>query len=495
MSKLETLREKNNQLLSNGKIQDQHNLKKKTARERIELMLDAKSFVEIDKYVSKNFSTVDFEAVSAEGEGVVCGYGTIDGRPIFLFAQDFTVLSGSLSVAQAAKIVKTLDNALKNGVPVIGILDSLGARIAEGVAAINSYGSIIKKLNDISGVIPTIAVIAGPCVGAMTYVSATCDFTFMIDDISYMALNGPQIYESAMGKKFDNAKTIGALNHNENTGVAQFLNTNEEECFADVKKLLSYLPSNNLDDILYEFNEDDLNRQLDEYNENFEYDAKELIAKISDNNMVFEYGMYYSKEIITAFGRINGNTVGFVANANGSFITGRSARKASRFISLLDAYNIPVITIVNTNGTEVDLQKEKGMLITNVARLINTYGEAGIPKITLIAGNAVGDGYLAMCPKSLGADIVLAWPNAVISSIPVEMGGVLLVEENTGISKDNATQSYEENHATAFAAARQGVVDDIIEPASTRQMIASALEMTLTKRESKLPKKHSIMPL
>lgn len=502
MGKLEELREKNLDALAGGgqqKVQAQHEAGKKTARERVERLLDAGSFIEIEKFVKRTFSTPGFEAASATGEGVVCGYGTIDERPVFLYAQDYTVLSGSLSAAHAAKILKVMDMAAKNGVPVIGVLDSGGARISEGIAAVESTAAILNKLTELSGVIPTITVVAGPCIGTAAYIAALSDFTLMVEGISAVALHGPQIYGSALGKNIQATQEFGARNHNENTGISQFLCANEEECADTVKTLLSFLPSNNLDEAPYGLDTDDLNRQLPFTGEEG-YDAKAVISAVADHGIILESGAHFAPGVITAFGRLGGNVCGFVANADQE-MTCNAAKKAARFIGLLDAFNIPVITLANCNGSSVNIEWEQKALIPNAARLIGAYAQAGIPKLTVVTGKAVGDGFAMMCPKALGADMVYAWPTAEISSMPAEAGALILYEDEISKAQDGVAakqqmkERYIEEYANPWQAAEQGVVDDVIEPAHTRQILVSALEMTISKRENKLPKKHGVLPL
>lgn len=498
MSKLEELRQKNDAALNAGGkegIDAQHKAGKKTARERVGMLLDSASFVEIDKFVKRTYATPGFEAVSETGEGVVCGYGTIDERPVFIFAQDYTVLKGSLSAAHATKIIKTLDLAVKNGVPIIGILDSAGARVSEGVAAISSYAAILEKLNQISGVVPTVSVVAGNCVGTAAYIAATTDFCFMIDGISYLALYGSQVYQSTLDMKPD----FGAEKNNKDTGVAQFLCASEDECYSSVRKLLGFLPSNSLDDAPYIMCNDDLNRQLTQFNGESLYTAKEIITAMADNNDVMEYQALYSPEMVTMLGRVNGATVGFVANAGDTIMTGHGARKAARFISLLDAYNIPVVTLVDCEETPV--QELNNMYIANITRMMGIYANAGVPKITVVTGKAVGDSFAMMCPKALGADMVYAWPSAQITAMPAVMGSALLYEKEIAAATDAITakqemvQKYIDEYANPWQAAEQGVVDDVIEPAATRQMVAAALEMCSGKRVESLPKKHRIATL
>ncbi len=500
MSKLEELRQKNQDALAAGgqeNIAAQHKAGKKTARERITALLDDASFVEIDKFVKCTCATPDHECVSAIGEGVVCGYGTIEDRPVFLFSQDHTVLLGSLSVAHAQKILKVMDMAVKNGVPVIGIIDSDGARVSEGVAAIDSYAAILKKLNDISGVIPTVSIIAGNCIGTAAYIAASTDACFMIEGISVTALHGPQIYASTLGSAIDIKTAFSAKAHNECTGVAQFMADSEEACYAQVKKLLSFLPSNNLEESPYSETTDDLNRLIGGLDG--EYDARALMTAVCDNNDILEYQALFSPEIVTAFGRLNGAAVGFVANGSEGIMTGHAARKAARFITLLNAFNIPVVTFTNCGGT--DVAHDKCMLIANVARLIAAYAQAGVPMINVVTGKAVGDGFAMMCPKSLGADIVYAWPQAEITSLPAEAGAIVMYEDEISRAEDGIAakaemiRKYKDEYANPWQAAAQGVVDDVIEPAATRQLLIAALEMCCTKRDNKLSKKHNVLPL
>ncbi|MEA4852698.1 MAG: carboxyl transferase domain-containing protein [Christensenella sp.] len=502
MGKLDELRQRNEAALAGGgeqSIQAQHSAGKQTARERLNSLLDPGSFVEIDKFLQRTYVTPGFEAVSATGEGVVCGYGTIEERPVYVFAQDYTVLMGSFSAAHASKILKVMDMAVKSGVPVIGVMDSGGARVSEGIAAIDGTAQVLKKLSDISGVIPTISVIAGPCIGTVAYLAALTDFTFMVDGISSLALYGPQIYASAMQKEIDVNVALGARTHNEVSGISQFLCADEAQCFVNVKKLLSFLPSNNLDDAPYEMTADDLNRQLPFGD--VPVAAKDLILSVADNSDILEYQALYAPEVITAFGRINGNACGFIANSEAAALTKQAAAKAARFISILDAFNIPAITFTNCGNTPVGEALEQTGMPEGFAGLINAYAQATIPKLNVIIGKAVGDGFAVMCPKALGADMVYAWPTAEISALPIEAGALIMYEKeiaeaDDGIAaKQQMIKRYAEENANPWQAAEQGVVDEVIEPAHTRQVLIASLEMSLSKREEKLPKKHSVLPL
>lgn len=500
MSKVKELKKKEETARMPGgqqAVDAQHKAGKKTARERVTALLDAASFVEIDKFVKKGYVTPGYESVSEVGEGVVCGYGTVEGRPVFVYAQDYTVLAGSVSVAHAQKILKVIEMAARSGAPVIGILDSGGARIAEGVAAIDSYAAILKALNEVSGVVPTICVVAGNCIGTAAYIAASMDFCFTIDKVSTVALHGPQIYKSTLGDDVDAKQDFSGKAANEVSGVSQFLAPSEDVCYQQVKTLLGYLPSNNLDESPYDMTADDLNRQITGFED--AYDPHALIAAVADGGQCLEYQALYGTEIVTAFGRLNGTAVGFVANGADGKITPRAARKAARFISLLDAYAIPVITFTNLGGTDVTIKQR--CMTTAGAGLIAAYAECGAPLINLIVGEAVGDGYAMMCPKSIGADMVLAWPQAVITAMPPEAGAMLLYEKDIAAAADgiqakqDAIAKYRKEYANPWQAAEQGVVDDIVEPAATRQMLIASLEMCQTKRVSKLPRKHNIRTL
>lgn len=497
MSRLEELRKREEAAQAPGgpeSIAAQHKAGKKTARERISALLDAASFVEIDKFVKRGYSVPGYESKSEPGEGVVCGYGTVDGSPVFVFSQDYTVLSGSVSTAHARKILKTVNMAASSGVPVIGILDSGGARVAEGAAAIDSYAAILKALDEISGVIPTICVVAGECVGTAAYIAATMDFCLAVDKITTIALHGPQIYSATLGSQIDAETAFSAKAANEVTGVAQFLEPDEDSCFADVRRLLTYLPSNNLEGSGYEMPTDDANRKISGFDD--AYDPKALIASICDSGACLEYQAGYGQEITTAFGRLNGNAVGFVANSQEGTVSSAAVKKAARFVSILDAYDLPIITLTNCTGTPINMDEPS--LVRDCAGLIAAYAESGTAMLNVIVGDAIGDGYAMMCPRALGADMVYAWPQAVISALPAEAGSIIMFEDDIKQSDDgikakaDALQKYREEYANPWQAAEQGIVDDVIEPAATRQMLSAALEMCQTKRVQRLPRKHTV---
>lgn len=475
------------------KAQQQDKLGKLTARKRIEAIFDAGSFIELDKFAQKSLAAPGFECVSAAGEGVITGFGTIDERPCYAYVQDYTVLNGSLSVAQAEKIAKVMDMAAKNGAPVVGVIDCGGARVSEGAAAMNAFGIIAKKLSDISGVVPTIAVVAGQAIGSIAYIAALNDFCISVDKISEMLLSGSMVIESATGEKADGS----AQAQNSFYAAAQFNAKDEAQAYAIVKDILDYLPSNNMDDTFVEMTSDDVNRIIPELDEKEDIDTKEIIEKIADNGKFTEYQAEYAKNIITGFARINGYSVGIIANNNGAALCSGAADKAARFISILDAYNMPIITLTDTADILPAESVKDHSIINSVAKLMGAYCSATVPMINVIVGKAVSTGLAAMCSKTQGADVVFAWANAVISALPVETGALIVYEKEIadGLKVADAIAKYEEETANAFNAASQGIVDDVIAPSTTRQMIGAAIEASIMKKESPIAKKHNIMPL
>jgi len=480
-------------------IENQHKLGKLTARERVAKLLDEGSFVELDKYAQRSNAVLGFEDKSAPGEGVITGYGTIASRPVYFFVQDYTVLDGSMSAAQAQKITKAIEMAAKMGMPFIGVLDSAGARIQEGAAALNAYAQIMRKLTDVSGVIPTISVVAGPAAGSAAYIAALTDFTLTVNKTGAIFAHGPLVHSALLGTNMDADAVGGAKIQNESTGVAQFLCENEDQCFATLKKLISYLPSNNLEEAPYEFSNDDINRSLEGLQE--PCDMRTLITSVVDDSDFFEVQAYFATNMITGFAKLSGNTVGIVANIPGTQLDSKACRKAARFISILDAYDLPILTFIDNEGSVLDLKEEQSNLIGSMSKLIYAYSASGSPMISLITGKAIGDGYVAMGTKSNGADILYAFPGAQISCLDAEAGAVIMFDKEIAQADDaiaarqEMTEKYIDIFGNPFEAARQGLVDEVIEPAQTRQMLIYGLEMALNKRENKLPKKHGVMPL
>lgn len=492
------------------RIKKQHDSGKMTARERLNLLFDESSFVEIDAFVKHRCTELGMQDVDAPGEGVVTGYGTVDGRLVYAYAQDFTVVGGSLGEMHAKKICKVMDMALKMGAPIVGINDSGGARIQEGVDALSGYGNIFFRNTIASGVIPQISVIMGPCAGGAVYSPALTDFVFMVDKTSQMFITGPQVIKAVTGEEVSSEELGGAMTHNQTSGVAHFISKDEKECIEDIKRLLSFLPSNNMEATpVYEC-DDDLNRIEDKLNEivpdnpNKAYDMKEVIEAIVDNGDFMEVQPYYAMNIITGYGRLNGRSIGIIANQP-KVLAGcldiNASDKAGRFIRTCDAFNIPVLNLVDVPGFLPGTNQEYGGIIRHGAKMLYAYSEATVPKVTLITRKAYGGAYLAMCSKDLGADQVFAWPKAEIAVMGPEGAANIIFKKEIESAEDPVTarqekiQEYRDKFATPYIAASRGYVDDVIEPALTRQMLISAFEMLESKRESRPAKKHGNLPV
>ncbi len=464
----------------------QHAKSRLTARERIGKLLDDQSFVETYAFVQHSNALEGLGEVSAPGEGVVTGYGTVGGRGVYVFSQDYTVLGGAVGTMHARKICKLLELAGKTGLPVVALLDSMGARIGEGTGALEGFGSILSKMAELSGVVPVITVICGQCAGTAAFFAPLSDFVFMTEGIGGIYTSAPAAFNE-MGKDAD-AKFGGAAVHAEKTGLAHFKSASESETFEKVQLLLSYLPDNNLVDGPMEDCTDDLNRMIQNYEG--AYDAREMVGSVLDNSRLFEVQAAYAPTMLTGFGRINGRTVGVVANVSGAEIDAKGAQKAAGFISFCDAFGLPVVTFTDTPGFVKNKEQEQCCLIPSGGRLIRAYAEATVPMLTVITGKAIGAGYVAMGPKALGADMVFAWPNAQISCVSAEAAAIILQEAAIGESREETADTYAKTFASPWEAAKMGYVDDVIYPSETRQRLAGALELALGKRDSKLPKKH-----
>lgn len=492
------------------RIEKQHSKGKLTARERINLLLDEGSFVEIDAFVKHRCTNFGMEKTEAPGDGVVTGYGTVNGRLIFVYAQDFTVLGGSLGEMHAAKICKVQDMALKMGVPIVGINDSGGARIQEGVDALSGYGNIFYRNTISSGVIPQITAIMGPCAGGAVYSPALTDFIFMVENTSQMFITGPQVIKTVTGEDVSQEELGGAKTHNTISGVAHFIDETEEEAIERIKTLLSYLPSNNLEAPPVYETEDDINRVEERLNEivptnpNKPYDMKEIIKLIADEGEIFEVQPYYAKNIITGYIRLNGKTVGVVANQP-NMLAGcldiNASDKAARFIRTCDAFNIPLLNLVDVPGFLPGTDQEYGGIIRHGAKMLYAYSEATVPKVTVIIRKAYGGAYIAMCNKELGADQVFAWPNAEIAVMGPDGAANIIFKHDIKESKDpTATrqekiEEYRNTVANPYIAAERGYVDDVIVPSTTRPRLISAFDMLESKRETNPPKKHGNLPV
>ncbi len=495
------------------RIESQHKKGKYTARERIDMLLDEGSFEEFDMFVSHR--TVDFglDKESYLSDGVVTGYGTIDGRLVYLFSQDFTVFGGSLSEMFAQKICKVMDQALKVGAPIIGINDSGGARIQEGVKSLGGYADIFQRNINASGVVPQISAIFGPCAGGAVYSPALTDFIIMTKDTSYMFVTGPKVVKTVTNETVTSDELGGAMVHATKSGVTHFVAENEDEGLLLVRKLLSYLPSNNLEEPPAVVCDDPIDRLDDELNEivpenpNKPYNVKDIIHSIADNGEFLEVHRHYAQNIVIGFARFNGMAAGIVANQP-NYLAGvldiNASRKAARFVRFCDAFNIPIVTLVDVPGFLPGTAQEYGGIILHGAKLLFAYGEATVPKITCILRKAYGGAYDVMSSKHLRGDINYAWPNSEIAVMgPKGAIEVLLSRELSAISDEaekvklimKKEEEYKQKFANPYVAAKYGYIDDVIEPRNTRFRIIRAMQMLATKKDLNLPRKHSNLPL
>ena len=513
MDKLAELKAKLEQVKLGGglkAIEKQHESGKLTARERILKLLDEGSFVEIDAYVKHRCDNFGMEKKKMPGDGVVSGYGTIDGRLVYIFAQDFTVIGGSLGEMHAAKIVKAQQMALKVGAPLIGINDSGGARIQEGVDALSGYGKIFYNNTISSGVIPQISVIMGPCAGGAVYSPAITDFIFMVKKTSKMFITGPNVIETVTGEKVSAEELGGAMTHNSISGVAHFVDDTEEECIDRIKKLLSFLPQNNLEITPAQPVQDDINRIDDILNDiipdnpNKAYDMKEVVLTLADNGEFLEYQPYYAQNVITGFMRLNGRSIGVIASQP-KVLAGcldiNASDKAARFIRTCDSFNVPLLTLMDVPGFLPGTNQEYGGIIRHGAKMLYAYSEATVPKVTVITRKAYGGSYIAMCNKELGADMVLAWPTAEIAVMGPDGAANIIFKkeideaEDKNLKRKEKIQEYRKAVANPYTAASRGYVDAVIEPAETRKRIISSFDMLTGKREMRPEKKHGNIPL
>lgn len=512
-AKIEDLYERSKKVELGGgvnAIEKQHKNAKLTARERIERLLDPGTFTEIDKFVKHRCVNFDMAGKEAPGEGVVTGYGTIDGRLVYVFAQDFTVLGGSLGEMHAQKICKVLDMAVKMGAPVIGLNDSGGARIQEAVDALSGYGQIFYRNTLASGVIPQLSVIMGPCAGGAVYSPALTDYVFMVKNISQMFITGPQVIKAVTGEEVSFEQLGGAMTHNNISGVAHFAAENEDDCIDQIKKLLSFLPSNNLEDPPIIDTGDDPERMDEELNDiipdnpNAAYDMLAVIRRVVDNGEFFQTMEHYAKNILTGYARVNGRVIGIIANQPrhlAGCLDINASDKASRHIRFCDAFNIPIVNFVDVPGYLPGTNQEYGGIIRHGAKLLYAYSEATVPKITIVTRKAYGGAYLAMCSRDLGADQVFAWPTAEIAVMGADGAANIIFRkeiesaENPAEKRAEMIAAYKESFATPYVAAERGFVDIVIEPKETRPRLANALEMLASKRETRPAKKHGNIPV
>lgn len=513
MDKINDLRSRLETIKAGGgekRIEKQHKSGKMTARERINMLMDESSFVELDAFVKHRCTEFGMEKEETPAEGVVTGYGTVDGRLVYIYAQDFTVSGGSLGEMHAKKICKVLDLAMKMGAPVVGINDSGGARIQEGVDALSGYGQIFYKNTLASGVVPQISVIMGPCAGGAVYSPALTDFIFMVDKTSQMFITGPQVIKAVTGEEVTAEALGGGMTHNSTSGVAHFLSENETACIAEIKQLLSYLPSNNMETAPTFECQDDINRLVEDLNSiipessNKAYDMKDIIRNVVDNGSFFEVQPYYAQNIITGFARLNGSSIGIIANQP-KVLAGcldiNASDKAGRFIRTCDAFNVPILNLIDVPGFLPGTNQEYGGIIRHGAKMLYAYSEATVPIVNVITRKAYGGAYLAMCSKDLGADMVFAWPQAEIAVMGPDGAANIIFKrdiekaENPAAARAEKIQDYKKRFATPYIAASRGYVDDVIEPSTTRQRLISAFDMLSSKRETRPSKKHGNLPV
>ncbi|MHB1211079.1 MAG: acyl-CoA carboxylase subunit beta [Candidatus Nanopelagicales bacterium] len=493
-------------------VEKQHAKGKKTAMERIEALLDEDSFQQLDGLARHRSYAFGLEQTRPYGDGVVTGYGTIDGRPVCVFAQDFTVFGGSLGEVFGEKIVKVMDMAMKIGCPVIGLNDSGGARIQEGVVSLGLYGEIFRRNVMASGVIPQISLVLGPCAGGAVYSPAITDFTIMVDKTSHMFITGPDVIKTVTGEDVEFEELGGARTHNSKSGVAHYMATDEDDAFEYVKALLSYLPSNNLEDPPTYPIESDLSfteedHELDTLmpdSPNQPYDMHRVIEHILDGNEFLEVQALFAPNIVVGFGRVEGHAVGIVANQPMQFagtLDIAASEKAARFVRTCDAFNIAVLTFVDVPGFLPGTDQEWEGIIRRGAKLIYAYSEATVPLITVITRKAYGGAYDVMGSKHLGADINLAWPTAEIAVMGAQGAvNILYRKELAGADDPEAERrrlidEYQDELANPYTAAERGYIDRVIFPHETRMMVTRALRALRNKRASRPPRKHGNIPL
>ncbi|HKJ98636.1 MAG TPA: carboxyl transferase domain-containing protein [Desulfotignum sp.] len=510
---IQILKQKEQEILKMGgdaalaKRQEQGRL---NARERLDCLFDKGSFRELDMFVTHRCTNFGMEKVQIPADGVITGHGRVAGRIVFAYAQDFTARAGSLGEMQAKKICKVMDMALKAGAPVIGMNDSGGARIQEGIDALSGYGEIFFRNSACSGVVPQISAIMGPTAGGAVYSPAMTDFVFMVKKSAYMFITGPNVIKAVTGEEISSEDLGGAMAHNEKSGVAQFACESDEDCICQIKTLLSYLPANNMEDPPFVSPKDDPNRMdtsLDTIipdSPNRSYDMKNVIRSIVDDGQFFEPHQYFAKNLVVCFARLNGRSIGIIANQP-NFLAGcldiNASDKATRFIRFCDAFNIPMLTIADVPGYLPGSNQEWGGIIRHGAKLLWCYSEATVPKLLLITRKNYGGSYIAMCSRHLGADMAFAWPSAEIAVMGAEGAANIIHAREIKAADDPAAKrkekivQYNDQFSNPYCAAARGYVDAVIQPCETRPRLIDALEAMATKREMRPAKKHGNIPV
>jgi propionyl-CoA carboxylase beta chain len=510
---LKKLAEKNAAAEAGGggeRVERQHASGKMTARERVEFLLDDGTFEEFDRF--KKHRCLDFGMQDQQypGDGVIAGHGLVDGRRVFVFAQDFTVFGGSLSETNAEKICKVMDMAMKAGAPVIGLNDSGGARIQEGVVSLGGYADIFLRNTLASGVVPQISAIMGPCAGGAVYSPAITDFNIMVKTTSYMFITGPDVIKTVTHEEVSKEELGGAMTHNSVSGVAHFAAENDEDCLQLIRELISFIPSNNLEDPPRLATADPADRMDERLNEivpespNVPYDIRDIIHAVVDDGYLFEVHEHYAKNIVVGFARLGGRSVGIVANQP-AHLAGvldiDASVKAARFVRFCDCFNIPLITFEDVPGFLPGVRQEHGGIIRHGAKLLFAFAEATVPKITVITRKAYGGAYCVMASKHIRADVNFAYPTAEIAVMGAEGAvGILYRREIAGsqdpqLEAKRRADEFREKFASPYVAAERGFIDEVIEPRSTRPKLIRALELLETKRDQNPPKKHGNIPL
>ena len=492
------------------RIERQHELGKKTARERIDGLLDPDSFVELDRLKTHRCTDFEMEQTKFPGDGVVTGYGTVDGRQVFVFSQDFTVFGGSVSSALSEKVCKIMDLAMKTGAPIVGINDSGGARIQEGVESLDAYGEIFWRNVQNSGVVPQISAIMGPCAGGAVYSPAITDFIFMVEDTSYMFFTGPDVIKTVTHEEVSMQELGGAATHNSTSGVAHFAAPNEEECFDSIRELLSFLPSNNMEDPPARPSKDDPRRKdekLDSIipdNPNRPYDITEILHSVADENYFYEVQRDFARNIVVGFVRLDGRPVGIVANQP-AFLAGvldiDASTKGARFVRFCDCFNIPIVSFIDVPGFLPGTAQEYGGIIRHGAKLLYAYCEATVPKVSVITRKAYGGAYVVMSSKAIRGDINLSYPSGEIAvmgpdgAVNIIFRNALKQADDQEEQKTRLVEEYRRTFANPFKAAELGYVDEVIMPSETRARLIQSLSMLQNKREEKPRRKHGNIPL
>lgn len=510
--KFDELRQLNEEALLGGgkaRIESQHKKGKLTARERIELLLDPGSFEELGKLVRHRSNDFGLDKQRILGDGVVTGYGRIDGRLVYIFSQDFTVFGGSLSEAYAEKIVRIMDAAMKNGAPIIGLNDSGGARIQEGIVSLGGYADIFYRNTLASGVVPQISAIMGPCAGGAVYSPAITDFIMMVDQTSYMFVTGPNVVKTVTQEDVTSEELGGATTHATKSGVSHFTCTNEVECIRNIRKLLSYIPQNCEEDppaVPYSRVDEKrtlLNDIVPE-NPNQPYDMREVIEGIADEDSFFEVHKGYAESIVVGFARLAGRSIGVVANQPQSFagVLGiRSSKKGARFVRFCDSFNIPLLVLEDVPGFLPGTEQEWNAIITNGAKLLYAFCEATVPRITVITRKAYGGAYDVMNSKHIGADMNYAWPSAEVAVMGAKGAAEIIFRKEIAAADDpegklnEKVDEYTKKFANPYLAAERGYVDEVIMPEDTREKLIIAFEMLKNKADSLPKKKHGNIPL